>query len=194
VHTAFIDQMMPNFSEPLKPEPQPNKTLEEEIGLTIYQGREFTLADVIAREAGNFMKGESTVPRLVQVETEINTFISQNLRDVSGALQAVLRRWVSEDTARVSQHFEVPLTALLGLLESILDNPPILYELVRQVDMLWGEINGERPYFQQPGQPPHPDDEYTHESVQQQLTELVCCLKASQIDLNSAVNEATNID
>ncbi len=101
----------------------------------------------------------------------------QNLPDVSGALQAVLRRWVLEDTARVSQHLNVPLKALLGLLKSILNNPSILYELVRQIDMLWGEMNGERPYFQQPGQPPHPDDEYTHESVKQQLTELDDMLK-----------------
>ncbi|MGB3401758.1 MAG: hypothetical protein WBA77_03635 [Microcoleaceae cyanobacterium] len=186
--------MMPNISEPLEPEQQPNQTLEEQIQCEIYQGREFTLADLIAREGGTFMKGESPIPRLVQVETEINTFISQNLPDVSGALQAVLRRWVSEDTARVSQHLDDPLQALLGLLESILDNPPILYELVRQVDMLWGEMNGERPYFQQPGQPPHPDDEYTHESVKQQLTELVCGLKTSQMTLDPAINEATNND
>lgn len=170
---------MSNFSnsEQFKPEKQSNQELEEEIRCDIYQGREFTLADIIAREGASFMKGESPIPRLVQVQTEINTFISQNLRDVSGALQAVLRRWVLEDIARISQHLDAPLQALLGLLESILNNPPILYELVRQVDMLWGEMNGERPYFQQPGQPPHPDDEYTHESVEQQLTELVCGLK-----------------
>ncbi len=174
-----MPQIMTNFSNPSPQnrDQQPTQELEEEIWRDIYQGREFTLADVIAREGGSFMKGESPIPRLVQAETEINTFISQNLPDVSGALQAVLHRWVLEDTARVSQYLNVPLQALLGLLESILDNPSILYELVRQVDMLWGEMNGERPYFQQPGQPPHPDDEYTHESVEQQLAELVCYLK-----------------
>ncbi|MGB3533290.1 MAG: hypothetical protein WBA13_07210 [Microcoleaceae cyanobacterium] len=165
-------------SSPQNSDQQFSQELEEKIWCDIIQGRrEFTLADMIAREGGSFMKGESPIPPLKQAQTEINTFITQNLPDVSGALQAVLHRWVLEDTARVSHHFDAPLQALLGLLESILDNPSILYELVRQVDMLWGEMNGERPHFQQPGHPPHPDDEYSHESVQQQLSELVDVLK-----------------
>ena len=81
----------------------------------------------------------------------------------------------------VGQHLAHPLQALLGLLKSIVENPPILYELVRQVDMQWGQMNNERPYFQRPGQLPHPNDEYTHESVEQQLCELICCLK-SELD------------
>ncbi|MDJ0517311.1 MAG: hypothetical protein QNJ74_14035 [Trichodesmium sp. MO_231.B1] len=168
-----------NSEEP-QPERKPPHQLEEEEILhdIMLRGREFTLADVIGQEGGAFMKGESPVPKLVQVKTEINTLISQNLQDVSGVLQAVLYRWVEEDTARISKHLDAPLQALLGLLKSILENPPILYELVRQVDMLWGEINNERPYFQRPGQPPHPDDEYTHESVYQQLVELTFCLNS----------------
>ncbi|MGK7922626.1 MAG: hypothetical protein AB4080_21740 [Trichodesmium sp.] len=154
----------------------PDDQLEEEIRLEVLRGREFTLADVIGQEGGSFMKGESPVPKLVQVKNEINNLISQNLHDISGILQAVLYRWVDEDTARISKHLDAPLAALLGLLNSILENPPILYELVRQVDMLWGEMNSERPYFQRPGQQPHPDDEYTHESVYQQLVELKRCL------------------
>ena len=169
--------MMPEDSKQFNSEEQPNPNLEEEMRRNLLSGREITLADVIAREGGSFMKGESPVPRLVQVKTEINTFISQNLPDASGALQGVLHRWVLEDTARISKHLDVPLEALLGLLESILKNPSIFYELVRQVDMLWGEMNSERPHFQRPGQAPHPDDEYTHESVEQQLVQLVCCLK-----------------
>ncbi len=169
-------------SEQSHPERKPPHQLEEEeIRRDIMlAGREFTLADVIGQEGGSFMKGESPVPKLVQVKTEINTLISQNLQDVSGILQAVLYRWVDEDTARISKHLDSPLQALLGLLKSILDNPPILYELVRQVDMLWGKINNERPYFQRPGQQPHPDDEYTHESVYQQLFELTRCLNYSK--------------
>ncbi len=150
----------------------------EEIRRDALRGREFTLADVIGQEGGSFMKGESPVPKLVQLKTEINTFINLNLPDVSGALQAVLYRWVDEDTARISKHLDAPLQALLGLLESIVENPSILHELVRQVDMLWGEMNDERPYFQRPGQSPHPDDEYTHESVYQQLVILSCCLRS----------------
>jgi hypothetical protein len=37
----------------------------------------------------------------------------------------------------------------------------------------WGQIMLERPYFQQPGQAPHPHDEYTHESVRRELERLL---------------------
>ncbi len=173
--------MISNSSNSEKSQPErkpPHQLEEEEIRRDMLTGREFTLADVIGQEGGSFMKGESPVPKLVQVKTEINNLISQNLQDVSGVLQAVLYRWVDEDIARISKHLDSPLQALLGLLKSILENPPILYELVRQVDMLWGEINNERPYFQRPGEQPHPDDEYTHESVYQQLVELTFCLNS----------------
>ena len=143
-----------------------------EIRRELLRGREFTLADVIATEGGSFMQGESPVPKLVQVQTQIKTFISRNLTDIPGALQAVLQRWVEEDIARVSQHLDAPLHALSGLLDSIIENPPILHELVHQVDMQWGQMNDERPHFQRPGQAPHPEDEYTHDSVYQQLVEL----------------------
>lgn len=164
----------PSFDPKGQAQPELN---EEDIRHDLLGGREFTLADFIAQEGSSFMKGESPVPKLVQAQTEIKTFISHNLSDVSGALQAVLHRWIDEDTARVSQHLDVPLHALLGLLDSIVESPPLLHEFVRQVDMKWGYMNGEKPHFQRPGQPPHPDDEYTHESVYQQLVDLSVCLR-----------------
>ncbi len=158
---------------------QPQQNLEAEaLRRDILIGRKFTLADVLSREAGSFLKGESPIPKFVQATTEINTFIDRNLPDVSGALQAVLHRWVNEDMARVCQHPDAPLQALLGLLESIIENSSLLHELVRQVDVKWGEMNDERPHFQRPAQAPHPDDEYTHESVHQQLVELIHYLKS----------------
>nr|WP_040654771.1 hypothetical protein [Rubidibacter lacunae] len=136
------------------------------------RGRKFTLADAIGREAGSFLKGESPIPRLVQATIAIDTFIGRNLADTSGVVQVVLCRWVDENTARVSRHLDVPLQALLELLESIVENPPILHEFVWQVDVQWGKVNAERPFFQRPGQKPHPEDEHTHESVRYQLVEL----------------------
>ena len=41
------------------------------------------------------------------------------------------------------------------------------------MDCQWGQLTGERPYFQSPGQTAHPDDEYTHESVNRQLAQLL---------------------
>lgn len=157
-----------------------NRQIEKEIR----GGQKFSLANAIGREGGDFLKGESPVPKLVQVITEINNFISRNLRDHSGALQAILHNWVKADQARVSQHLDFPLMALRDILEAILQNKPLLYELVRQVDTKWGEINDERPYFQQPGQDPHPDDEYTHESVEQDLVNLLKTVNSSIDSLN----------
>lgn len=41
------------------------------------------------------------------------------------------------------------------------------------MDLKWGQMYQQRPYFQQPGQPPHPDDEYTHDSVKENLEDLL---------------------
>ncbi|MGK7925984.1 MAG: hypothetical protein AB4290_12195 [Spirulina sp.] len=138
----------------------------------ILSGRKFSLAEAIGREGGSFLKGESPIPKLAQAIAELQMFINQNLSDSSGALQAVLYSWVKTDT-RVSQHLNSPLIALDEILSTLIDNQNLLYELVRQVDHKWGQIYDERPYFQEPGQAPHPQDEYTHESVRIQIVELL---------------------
>ncbi|MEL6909257.1 MAG: hypothetical protein AAFY63_08965 [Cyanobacteria bacterium J06643_13] len=166
---------------------QPQSEIDEELLLQqdIVEGRPYSLAEAIGREGGTFLKGESTVPKLVQVITQINTFIDRNLKDPPAALQAILHQWVKGDP-RVSQYKETPLVALAEILQTILDNPNLLYELVRQVDIKWGQMYGERPHFQQPGEPPHPDDEYTHESVRQNILDLQTDLQVSiQLELRS---------
>ena len=105
----------------------------EAIQREILAGRKFSLAEAIGREGGDFLKGESPVPKLVQATTEINTFIAINLQDSSGALQAVLQTWISTDEAGVSKNLDSPLTALKQMLDNIIDNSELLYELVRQV-------------------------------------------------------------
>ncbi|MEO1340699.1 MAG: hypothetical protein AAFV28_06035 [Cyanobacteria bacterium J06635_13] len=164
---------------------QPQPEIDEELLLQqdIVEGRPYSLAEAIGREGGTFLKGESTVPKLVQVITQINTFIDRNLKDPPAALQAILHQWVKGDP-RVSHYKETPLVALAEILQTILDNPNLLYELVRQVDIKWGQMYGERPHFQQPGEPPHPDDEYTHESVRQNILDLQTDLQVSmQLEL-----------
>ena len=145
----------------------------------ILESRPFSIAEAIGREGGTFLKGESTVPKLVQVITAITTFIDRNLIDPEAALQAILHQWVKGDP-RVSQYKETPLVALEQILQSVIDNPHLLYELVRQVDIKWGQMYGERPYFQQPGQSPHPNDVYTHESVRQDLLDLQTKLRCDR--------------
>jgi hypothetical protein len=139
----------------------------------IRQGRSFSLADAIGREGRDFLKGYSPVPRLVQARRTIIVFISRQLDDRSGALQAVLITWVESDDAAVSQHIEAPLQALVTILNSILSTPITLHELTRQVSVKWGQMSDEQPYFQTPGQPAHPQAEYSHESVADKLAHLL---------------------
>lgn len=175
------------------PQPDHNQACNpSNIQREILSGRQFSLAEVIGREGGTFLKGDSPIPRLFQAIAEIHCFIGQHLRDSSGAVQTILQIWVKLDEAQVSQHLNSPLRALEAILEDITEPTRIstFYEFVRQVDMEWGRIYGERPYFQQPGQAPHPNDEYTHESVRQQLNEFLNLLK---LQLYNATDKAQNI-
>ncbi|NJL47797.1 MAG: hypothetical protein HC929_10360 [Leptolyngbyaceae cyanobacterium SM2_5_2] len=148
--------------------------IQQEIRLS----RSFSLADLIGQEGGSMMKGESPVPKLVQAKGEALQTLKATLTDRHGALQSVLQRWMEADETRLSRHMETPTDALKDLLESILASPETLYELVRQADVTWGHLYDERPHFQQPGQTPHPDDEYTHESVRLALMDCLQRLNA----------------
>lgn len=140
--------------------------IQQELRLS----RPFTLADAIGQEAGSFMKGESPIPRLVQAKHGARQALKESLIDGPGALHRVLEQWLCDDETRLSQHSQNPTEAVKDLLEAVLRSPETFYELVRQADVTWGQIYDCRPYFQQPGQPPHPDDEYTHESVRETLS------------------------
>jgi hypothetical protein len=147
----------------------PNPDIQQEIRLS----RPFTLADAIGQEAGSFMKGASPIPPLVQVKHGAQQALKESLLDRPGALHRVLEQWLTDNEARLSRHRGNPVAAVKDLLETVLRSPETLYELVRQADVTWGQIYDSRPHFQQPGQAPHPDDEYTHESVR---ATLVTCL------------------
>jgi hypothetical protein len=140
----------------------------------ILAGRKFSLAEAIGREGGSaFLKGESPLPQLLQAKAEINLFIDRHVTDPAGALKAVLQTLVAADDVYISRHPGAPLDALREFLTLVIGRPQLLYELVRQVDVRWGQHFGERPRFQRPGEDPLPDDEYTHESVHQRLAELL---------------------
>lgn len=139
--------------------------IQQELRLS----RPFTLADAIGQEAGNFMKGESPIPRLHQARHGAQQALKESLVDGPGALHRVLDQWLVDDERRLSRYLEQPVEAVKDLLAAVLRSPTTLYELVRQTDVTWGQIYDSRPHFQQPGQPAHPDDEYTHESVRKTL-------------------------
>lgn len=159
-----------NSSEDKLPTPLP-PDLEREIRV----GRDLTIADIIAQEGGGFLQGESPIPRPLQAEAEVRLFLDRHLSDTSGVLKSTLQTWVKTESP-LSQYLDTPLQALHKLLSAIVNQPSLLYEFVRQVDMRWGQLYNERPYFQQPGQPAHPNDEYTHESVHSTLSDLLAIL------------------
>ncbi len=147
--------------------------LDELIRRDILLDRKFSIAEAIGREGGNFLKGHSPISRLDQTISLINVFIGNNLNDSSRILMSVLQTTVKDDRIRIAESIEKPLEYLHNLIKSFIDNRELLYELTREVDFKWGQINNEKPYFQKPGDEPHPDDEYSHEIVEGMLKGLL---------------------
>jgi len=146
--------------------PESDAELEREIR----GGRKFTLAEAIGRLAGpGAMKGESPVARMQQAEVEIASWLRSHLADAGGALQVVLNRHV-KGSELLLDNFDQPLVVLAGYCRRVLDSDYRLEELVRDADIEWGRVMGERPYFEKEGSPRHPDDPYTVESVRNALS------------------------
>ena len=142
-------------------------TLQNEIRMQ----RKFSLAEAIGREGGSFMKGESTVPRPLRAIAQINQFITAHLSEPTSALSTTLQSWVCNDI-RVSRQLDTPLVALDQVIESLLLEPIDFYEFARQTAIAHSQVTGDRPCFQSPNQPPHPEADYTHASIRAELTDL----------------------
>jgi hypothetical protein len=135
--------------------------------------RKFTLEEAIGRLAGpGALKGESPIARKTQAAVEIETWLGRHLTDAAGALHVVLFRRVRESELLL-KNYEQPLVVLAAYCQQVLDSEYSLRELVRESDAECARIFGERPYFDQEGSPPHPDDCYTVESVRSDLSELI---------------------
>ena len=145
-----------------------DRALQKEI----LANRNFSLAEAIGREGGSFMKGESAVPRPVRANNAIKQFLDSQLIDTSSAFATTLFTWAKADI-RVSRQLDTPLVALAQILESLLSEPTTFYEFYRQVAIAQATITGDRPHFQQPGEPPHPEADYSHKLIRTQLLELL---------------------
>jgi hypothetical protein len=141
-----------------------------EIEREIRQGRTFSLGDAIGRAAGpGVMKGESPVSRVRQAEAEIEAWLRTHLGDGGGPLEVVLRRYVTTSELML-ENPEQPLVVLAASCRRVLESDCLLKELVRDVDLEWGRMMGERPHFEKEGAPPHADDPYTTEFVRDVLS------------------------
>lgn len=153
-----------------------NSFLSDELQTEIRAERKFSLAEAIGRESGSFMKGESAIPRPVRAANEIKQFIANHSSEPSGVLATELANWCIADI-RLSRQLETPLTALSQVIESLLNESTSFYEFYRQVAIAQSKMTGERPYFQQPDQPPHPRAEHTHSSIYNYLLKIAKLLQ-----------------
>jgi hypothetical protein len=135
--------------------------------------RKFSLGEAIGRMAGGgLMKGASPVTRKQQILLEIQEFLSRHLIDAGGALRVVLLRRVGESDL-VLGDMASSQAVLAEFIRRVLGSEYRLEELVRETDVEWGRIFGERPYFQTDGRSSDPDDPYTFESVRALLKGLL---------------------
>jgi hypothetical protein len=157
-----------------KPEPPSQAELLREA----LAGREFTLADAIGRLAGpGMMKGVSPVTGKDQAVVQIHEYLNHHLTDGAGALSSALFRRVRE-SEMLAKGFERPLETLIAYVGRILASEFELKDLVRETDVEWGRVFGERPMFEIEGRPTSPDDPYTIVSVGAALAKLDERLKA----------------
>ena len=159
---------------------KPRSEADAELEREIRKERKFTLAEAIGRLAGpGAMKGESPVARMQQAEVEIAFWLRGHLADAGGALQVVLHRQV-KGSELLLNNMDQPLVVLASYCQRVLNSDYLLEELVREADIEWGGVMGERPYFEKEGSPHHPDDPYTVESVRNALSGLLEQLAAGE--------------
>jgi hypothetical protein len=146
---------------------------DAELEHEIRMGRKFTLEEAIGRLAGpGAMKGQSPVPRMQQAEIEIGSWLRTHTIDAAGAFEVVLHRQV-KSSELLLKNYEQPLVVLAGYCQQLLESDYSLKELVRECDVEWGRIMGERPYFETQGAAPNADDPYTVDSVRTRLLTIV---------------------
>jgi len=139
----------------------------------ILEARKFSLEEAIGRLAGpGMMKGVSPATRKQQAEATLETFLECHLNSPAGALSAVLLRQVRESDLLLN-NLDQPLVVLASYVQRILDSDFLLQDLVREADVEWGRVYGERPYFQKVGSSPDQEDPYTIESVRITLSRLM---------------------
>src|SRR5262245_53046473 len=155
---------------------------DAELEREIRKNRKFTLGEAIGRSAGpGLMKGASPIPLKRQAEAELYDLLRRHLTDAGGSLRPVLWRCVSESDLLLAD-LERPAVVLAAYVRRVLDSDYLVKDLVRDADVEWGRVHGERPYFEKEASPPHPGDPYTVESVRAELSALLRKLSAGDPD------------
>src|SRR5262245_43860101 len=144
---------------------QPRSDADSQLEREIRAERKFTLEEAIGRLAGpGAMKGASPIARQQQAEAEIGNWLTVHLGACKEALQVVLLRQIAQSDLLLNNS-DQPLVVLAAYCRHVLDSDSCLKDLVRDADIEWGQVFGERPCFDRDGVAPNPDDPYTIESV-----------------------------
>lgn len=149
--------------------PQKGPTIEEEIR----RGRKFDLSEAVGRQAAGALKGASPIPKWRQVLGDIQMLLDSLLHDPEGSLNESILDHLKTTLPVADDPRKPAEEALTDYLRQILGSPSALADLVRRADVHWGRQYGEKPYFHKEGEPPHPDDPYTLESVARTLENLL---------------------
>jgi hypothetical protein len=151
---------------------------DAELEREIRKDRKFTLAEAIGRLAGpGAMKGVSPITRTQQAAVEIENWFRQHMPAGNGELEVVLLRRVRASELLLN-NLDQPLVVLAAFCQKVLDTDYLVRELVREADVEWGRVQGERPHFDVDGVPPDPDDPYTFQSVREALADVIKQLAA----------------
>ena len=154
----------------------PDKDRSEEFAELegeIRRSRKLTAKDAMARMAGpGAMKGASPVSPAQQAEIEVGNWLRSNITDEAGALHCVLHRQV-KGSKLLLDNVHQPLVGLAHYCQQVLATDYRLKEIVREIDVEWGQRMGERPHFEREGSPQDPNDPYTAESVRDALSDIV---------------------
>jgi hypothetical protein len=142
---------------------------QETLQQQLRRGQRFSIGDAIGREGGGYMKDASSVPWTKEAAAAVHRLLADHLVDTTGCARQVLESKVTDDLVTLGRHRAAPAGAILERIDRLLANEASLQEFVRRVDTEWGRQMVERPHFERPGRPPHPDDEYTHASVRRAL-------------------------
>lgn len=146
---------------------------EPDLEREVRQARKYSMEDAIGRLAGpGSLKGASPVSRQQQAENEIRGWLGSNVEDPAGALRLVLARQMVGSPLLLDD-LDRPLTVLARYCQSILESESKLRELVRETDVEWARLMGERPHLELAGSSPHADDPYTIAGVRTLLQSTV---------------------
>lgn len=150
-----------------------SKPDKEKIEKEVRSQQKFSIGGAIGRAGRGLMKGASPVSLHDQVIIGLETWIEHNIVDPSGALKSLLKRKIRTAGRKDEFHPDKAVAILAGIIEKVLSSEYQFKEFVRQVDVRWGEMYQERPFFQREGKAPHVDDEYTFDSVRSELTRVL---------------------